>query len=207
MKEQFSWSNRWNGTNITKTKVNRKFLFGSKLLTIPKRCLELLRMLFFLNKLENWKTLRIDMKEQFSWSNRWNGTNITKTCFHSQNEPESAKLHFSGVLNLFRGNRLKNFFRGKNVISPKEKKNFYASYFFPTSLKRGKSWGIFRFDGINFFWSNQWSWINITKYCFPPQNDRHTAKQSFSGVLKYFSGNWRKTYFSSTKKWHSQKET
>ena len=38
----------------------------------------------------------------------------------------------------------------------------------------------------NFFWSNKRNGTNITKNCFAPQNQPHTAKQNFLGVLKHF---------------------
>ena len=53
---------------------------------------------------------------------------------------------------------------------------------------------MFWFDSNNLFWSSQWNGTNIEEYCFPPQNEPHTAKQNFSGIFKHFCGKYWKLH-------------
>ena len=58
-------------------------------------------------------------------------------------------------------------------------------------MRKVKSRGKIRFHGNNFLGANQWTGTNITKN----ENEPHTAKPSFSVVLKHFRRNSLKTFF------------
>ncbi len=75
-------------------------------------------------------------------------------------------------------------------MSCREKaKNYPESYFFIKALKRCKHRGTFLILCKRYFWSHMSNGTNITENCFASQNERHTDKLSFSGILKHFRGN------------------
>ena len=124
------------------------------------------------------------------------GLILPKIFFAPQNEPHTAKRSFSCILtNLCR--KLTKDITGLKIDYIRKKLRINQKViFFSTSLKRDESWGFFWFDGNKFFLSNQWNGTNFTENSFAPQNKPHTAKLSFSFVLKHFLlGNWQITSF------------
>ena len=86
--------------------IHRGLLFLDQKVTLSERRTEILTKFVFLNMFENRQTLRkiwICLNKCF-WSNQWKGTNIKKICFFPHTVPHTAKLCFSVVLMLFRGN-------------------------------------------------------------------------------------------------------
>ena len=86
--------------------IHREHLFLDQKVTISERRTEILTKFVFLNMFENGQILRkiwICLNNSF-WSNQWKGTNIKKICLSPHTVPHTAKLCFSVVLMLFRGN-------------------------------------------------------------------------------------------------------
>ncbi len=111
--------------------------------------------------------------EQLFLSNQWNGTNIDENGFPPQNNPFTAPQLFC-CFEVFSRKLTENFaFISKMWLFQIEPKNYSESYFFPTSLKKGKSWEKFWFDGNNFFLSNQWKGAGIKKQTFFLLKIRH----------------------------------
>ena len=101
----------------------------------------------------------------------------------------------------------KNFsLRFKKIISQKEANNYRESYFFSTSLKTGKFWGIFLIWWERVFGVEPVKRNNITENSFAPQNKPHPAKLRFSGVWKHFHQKLTKQSSSRSEKRQSLKE-
>ena len=84
-----------------------------KKLTISERTQELLRKLFFSQRVRNGLILRIDfdlIEMTFFCQTGETGQLLPKKVFFPQNEPHGAKLRFSDVLNHFHWKFSKPFF-------------------------------------------------------------------------------------------------
>ena len=81
---------------------------------------------------------------------------MNKNCFSTQNEPYTAKLFFSVVLDHFHANSLKkSLFSQKSDYLKKEHRKTQKVFFVSTSLYRGKSRGNCGFVVNNPFCSLQ----------------------------------------------------
>ena len=105
--------------------IHRELLFLDQKVTISERRTEILTKFVFLNMFENGQILRkiwICLNNSF-WSNQWKGTIIKKNCFSLHTVPHTAKLCFSVVLMLFRGNSQRtSLFSPKMTISARRTK-------------------------------------------------------------------------------------
>ena len=131
---------------------------------------------FFLNEFETGQILRIYGNDNVC-SNKWNGTNITVNSFVPQTESHTAKFKYFWCFEAISPEIDKNFSRSKKWLFQKEAKNYSESYFFLTSLKKGKTWRKV------LIW---WKWLCSS-------NQPLTPYLSFPGVLISCCRKWQKS--------------
>ncbi len=140
------------------------------------------------------------------------GEILTKTCFCPQSEPHTAKLCFSLVLSIFGEIHRYLLFLVQKVNISERSTEILRKFVLINMFEKCKSKWKFWICLTNVFDQTSKIWKILTKTCFSPQSEPHTAKLCLSVVLKHFWRNPQRSSLFSQKRgyvrnqhWNTQK--